>query len=43
MFKNSIKNKKAFTLIEVMAIIVILAIIAIITIPNISGYIKSSR
>ena len=37
------KNKKAFTLIELIAVIVILAIIALIAVPNINGYIKTSK
>lgn len=35
-------NKKAFTLIELLASITILAIILIITVPNISGFVKNS-
>ena len=37
------KNKNAFTLIELLAIIVILAIIALITIPNISQHFDYSK
>ncbi len=37
------KNRKAFTLIEVLAIIVVLAIIALIAVPNITGYVKTAQ
>ena len=38
-----LKNKKGFTLIEVLAIIIILAIIALIAIPNINGYVNEAH
>lgn len=37
------KNKKGFTLIEILAVIVILGILMVIAIPNITGYITDSR
>lgn len=42
-FNKKIKNKKAFTLIELLAVIVILGIIMLIAIPGVTGYITSSR
>jgi len=40
---NSIKNKKGFTLIEILAVIIILGILLLIAIPSISKYIENSR
>lgn len=37
------KNKKGFTLIEIMAVIIILAIIAVIVVPLVTGSIKDSK
>lgn len=37
------KNKKGFTLIEIMAVIIILSIIALIVVPLVTGSIKSSK
>ena len=42
-FNRKIKNKKAFTLIELLAVIVILGIIMLIAIPGVTGYITASR
>ena len=36
-------NKKGFTLLELLAVIVILAIIAVITVPKIAGMIETSK
>ena len=36
-------NKKGFTLIEILAVIIIIGVIAIIAIPSISKYLKSSK
>lgn len=36
-------NKKAFTLVELLAVIIILGIIFVIAVPSISGYIEDSR
>ena len=41
-FRNK-RNKKAFTLIELLAVIVILGIIMLIAIPSVTGYITASR
>ena len=44
MISNKVKrNKKAFTLIELLAVIVILGIIMLIAIPGVTGYITASR
>lgn len=40
---KEIRNKKAFTLIELLAVIVILGIIMLIAIPGVTGYITASR
>lgn len=40
---NMIKNKKGFTLIEVIAVIIILGIIMLIAVPSVSGNIISTR
>lgn len=40
--KKLIKNKKGFTLIELIVVIAILAILAAILIPSITGYINSA-
>ena len=37
------KNKKGFTLIEILAVIIIIGIIAIIAVPSISRYLNSSK
>ena len=37
------KNKKGFTLIEILAVIIILGILLIIAVPSISNYINDSR
>ena len=37
------KNKNAFTLVELLAVIVILAVILIISMPKISDVIKNSK
>lgn len=36
-------NKKGFTLIEILAVIIIISILLLIAIPSISGYIEESR
>ena len=36
-------NKKGFTLVELLAVIVILSIILIITLPSLNIYIKQSK
>ena len=41
--KKAINNKAAFTLIELLAVIVILGIIMLIAIPSVTGYITESR
>ena len=37
------KNKKAFTLIELLAVIIILGVLMLVAIPSVTGYISSSR
>ena len=37
------KNKKGFTLVEVLAVIVVLAIIMIIAVPNVLGSLRASK
>ena len=37
------KNKKGFTLVELMAVIIIISLIAILTFPNIINQIKKSK
>lgn len=39
----SIKNKKGFTLVEVIAVLVILAILIAIVVPNVNTYIKKAK
>ena len=41
--KNVKKSKKAFTLIELLAVIIILGVLMIIAIPSVTSYINSSR
>ncbi|NLW70864.1 MAG: prepilin-type N-terminal cleavage/methylation domain-containing protein [Eubacteriaceae bacterium] len=40
---NKLKNKKGFTLVEVIAVLVILAILIAIAIPAVNGYIKKAK
>jgi len=40
---KKIKNTKAFTLIELLAVIIILGILMIIAIPSVTSYINNSR
>ena len=37
------KNKKAFTLIELLAVLVILGVILLIAVPEVNKYIETSR
>ena len=37
------KNKKGFTLVEVIAVIIIIGILMLIAVPNVTGYIRTSR
>lgn len=41
--KKVLKNKKGFTLVELVVVIAILAILALILIPSISGYVKNAE
>lgn len=40
---NKLKNKKGFTLVEVIAVLVILAILIAIAIPAVNGYINKAK
>ncbi|SJZ67159.1 type II secretion system protein [Anaerorhabdus furcosa] len=40
---KKIKNKKGFTLIELIVVIAILAVLGLLLVPQISGYIKASK
>lgn len=40
---NNLRNKKGFTLVELIVVLVILAILAAILIPSLSGYIQKAN
>ena len=41
--KCILKNKKAFTLVEILTVIIILAILLIIAVPSINNYVEKSK
>lgn len=41
--KKLLKNKKGFTLVELVVVIAILAILALILVPSISGYVSNAE
>lgn len=41
--ENTKKNKKGFTLVELIVVLVIIAILAAVLIPTMSGYIKRAN